>query len=191
MGQTAPIAEGTVPRALPGGVPDTLLNLYETYCLREVDGLLALLPPGGVRSLHREVARRRAEGTLGGEVDTFTALHDLARELLPLPDYVGWVGDFLEHREQYLAHLGVSPVPLSADPVTVGLRPFGEAWFAALVIHKEVHDWRGHLQFHRDGDPRSWRTADIFREEEALAVRDRFQALTPDSLQAFLRSVLP
>lgn len=194
-------AAGVAPPAVPtapsirgealGGVPETLLNLYARYRTHEAAGLLALLPEGGVRSLHREVERRRAEGAFSSEVDTFSALHLLAEELLPLPNYAEWVADYLTHREAYLLHLGVSSAPESSEPVTIGLRPFGHDWFASLAVFRGSNGWRGFLQFHRDGELRGWRTADVFREEEVDLIRERFQALSPDSLQAFLRSVFP
>ncbi len=176
------------------GVPDTLLGLYRRYCEVETRELLAILPPAGLRSLYREARNRAEAGGVAISADPIGAVRALAGEILPLPPYAEWVGLYLQNRTEYLRRMGVSELPERDEPVTVELRPFGEGWFAALSVLRTPLEWRGYLEFHREegaGAGPCWRTTDIFRESTPSGIRARFKALTPASLEAFLRSVLP
>lgn len=166
---------------------------YAAYRLRQGRDLLTLLPREGVRSL---VRLARSEDTRAEP--SFEDLARLAADLLPLPPFGAWLEDFHRHRAE---HLAIAEPPVSAGPVTPagesvtlevrGFRTGNEEWVASLVVHEVPEGWRGAVHFHRPPETRSVRTADIFREADVTAVRDRFRAFDEATLGAFLRSSLP
>ena len=117
-------------------------------------------------------------------------------DLLPLPPFEVWRADFQANRSTHLqseapSHRG----PRADGPVTTAFRSFGafgDTWYAALDVCPGQDGWTGHLTYHAESHPsRSLRTADLFREPDAEAVRRRFLEFDDGTLQAFLRSVLP
>ena len=67
----------------------------------------------------------------------------------------------------------------------------GLRWRATLNLFRRDEAWRGFIVFNRVGEMETVRTADIFREEDPDAIRNRFLGFHNQTLQAFLRSVLP
>jgi len=169
------------------GLGEGLQRLYAEYRRREAAALLSLIPPEAVRPLYR-MARDRVSSRGGQAPEDPVAL-------LPLPPFEVWLADFRGHRGAHLQGLDMDPrAPDPAAPVTVEVRSFrrgdGE-WYAGLSLFRRAPVWWGFLSFSRaDGIPVA-RTADIFREEDPEAIRDRFRSFGPDALQAFLRSALP
>jgi hypothetical protein len=166
---------------------------YEAYCERQGRDLLVLLPREGVRALVRRLRDRDREAEV-----TLDRLAVLAVELLPLPPFRVWLEDFHRNRAAHF-EIAESPTgdgPNSPDgvPVTVEVRSFAvgvDEWVASLCVHPVERGWHGSIHFHRPPDPQAVRTADVFREVDASAVRERFRAFDAHTLQAFLRSALP
>lgn len=82
----------------------------------------------------------------------------------------------------------------NGPPVVVDLRSFmrdGDEWFAALTVFREKEAWRGFIGFSSESRERDLRTADIFREDDPESIRRRFRSFDPETLKAFLRSVIP
>jgi hypothetical protein len=69
------------------------------------------------------------------------------------------------------------------------LPPF-HVWAADFQRNRGGDVWRGYMLF-RDGAGTRFSTADIFCEDSARTIRERFLAFEPDTLRAFLRSSLP
>jgi hypothetical protein len=181
----------------PGAFPDTLRGLYEQYCEHEAGELLSLVPQSDLRDFLRRASAwspSAAEADDGGSLSHDAALARVrryARSLLPLPSYEVWVRSYLKNRSAYLDRLGVAAAPKSEEPVMVAIREFGDGWYAALHLSNRNEGWSGSLHFHRTESARSYRTADIFREEDPAEIRSRFLSFDAATLQAFLRSVLP
>lgn len=169
---------------------------YEDYCRRQVKGLVSLLPKEAIRPLY---ARARAWGRdTGNEVekDPLATFLLFLQELLPLPSREVWERDRAEHLDAHVREEFDSPPAYRGDspPVTVesrGLELDGRRWRATLNLLRRDEAWRGFIVFHRLGDKETVRTADIFREEDPDEIRKRFLAFHNQTLQAFLRSVLP
>ena len=181
--------------------PDTLRGLYERYCGVEADELVSLLSRSALRDFIRRAAAWEATSRYAGGSgptspadrpeedsvsyeDAIARVRRYARSLLPLPPYEVWVGSYLENREAYLAHLGVATAPVSEEPVMVELRELGDGWYAALQLAHRDEEWLGSIQFHRTESNRSYRTADIFREEDPAEIRARFLSFDPPTLRA-------
>lgn len=190
----------------PGAFPDTLRGLYEKYCEIESAELLSLIPQDELRNFLRrasawtpEDGESGPEGASSADSKGTTLSHDAAltqvrryaRSLLPLPTYDVWVRSYLRNRAPYLDRLGVAAAPVSEEPVMVAIQEFGEGWYAALFLSNRNGGWSGSIHFHRSESARSYRTADIFREEDPTEIRSRFLSFDSATLHAFLRSVLP
>jgi hypothetical protein len=67
----------------------------------------------------------------------------------------------------------------------------GLRWRATLNLFRRDEAWRGFIIFNPIGKDEMVRTADIFREEDPDEIRNRFLGFHNQTLQAFLRSVLP
>ena len=181
--------------ALPGA-GEGLRRLYGEYRRREASELLALMPREAVRPLYRLARDRRSDGGGSSPVDPLALLVDFVEtSLLPLPSFDVWLADFQAHRGAHLQSLDTDPRAADpGSPVTVEVRSFrkGDREFhAGLCIFRRDTVWWGFLAFSgSDGAPLA-RTADIFREEEPEAIRERFRGFGTDAFQAFLRSSLP
>lgn len=167
--------------------PESLRALYARYCEREAAELLTLLPREGVRALIR------AAGVGAEDPEVLSAVRAVARGLLPLPPYEVWVQSYLADRTPYLARLGVPSVPVRAEPVTVAVRPVGDAWWAQLNLHQGPNGWVGHILFHPDPEGEAAqsalrRTGDIFRGPDPDAFRVRFLDFGRAAMDGFLRS---
>lgn len=173
-------------------VPDTLRALYRQYCQVEARELLVLMPRGGVKTLWGRVRARQEAQPVEHSGDSIRLLADEAERILPLPPYEVWLQSWIENREPFLVRMGIPAAPSSADPVTVATREVDHRWWAHLnLVRADDGRWRGFLSFHAQGEPRTLRTAEIFRGDDPADLRRRFRDFTPLSLQAFLRSVLP
>jgi hypothetical protein len=115
--------------------------------------------------------------------------------LLPLPPLEVWLADRARSPEAHLHDIGDSAEAPAADaPVTVESRDVslaGRPWAAHLRSFREGGAWRGFIAFEDRLSSEVHRTALIFRESDAVDVRERFLSFEPRTLEAFLRSALP
>jgi len=165
--------------------------------------LLALLPDGAVRPLYARAREWADARGVHRREDPLATLRAYCRELLPLPPYRAWVADVVRNPGAYADDLAPDPggegVRDEAEPVTVdvrGVRHRGRSWYARLNLVPDSPGWSGFISF-SPGDAAgaspsaTYRTADVFREETAEAVRERFADFDEAALGAFLRSILP
>ncbi|TVP75599.1 MAG: hypothetical protein EA352_07825 [Gemmatimonadales bacterium] len=189
----AEAASRELSRGTPRGgapVPDTLRALYRRYCQVEARELLNVIPRAGVRSLWAQA--RTSSDAVPGTEDALDRLVGEAMGILPLPPYDVWVRAWMADRQPFLERMGVPATPAGPEPVTVATREVDQRWWAHLNLFRTGDGrWRGFLSFHAQGEPRTLRTAEIFRGDDPAELRRRFREFTPLSLQAFLRSVLP
>lgn len=186
----SPVSDGAV------GVGEGLRPLYEAYRRREATALLSLLPREAVRPLYRVAREQMAPISGEGLEDPVALLVDFVeQQLLPLPPFHVWLRDFRAHRAAHLEGMEATPAgPDPASPVAVevrNLRYGGGDWYAALHLFRRDSVWWGFIRFSGAPDLTEVRTADIFREDDPEAIRDRFRSFGNDALQAFLRSSLP
>lgn len=175
--------------------PD-LDSRYEEYCRRQAKGLVSLLPKEAIRPLY---GRAREWGRQTGkevDKDPLATLFLFLRETIPLPPKEIWAQDRAKYLEAHVQEEFASPSALqrSSPPVTVesrGMEFDGERWRATLNLFRRDEAWRGFIVFNPIGETEVVRTADIFREEDPDEIRNRFLGFHNQTLQAFLRSVLP
>jgi hypothetical protein len=178
-----------------GQDPD-LASRYEEYCHRQAKGLVSILPKEAIRPLY---ARAREWGRAEGkevEKDPLATFLLFLRELIPLPPRDVWERDRADHLDAHVKEEFESPAAhrRSSPPVTVesrGMEMDGRRWRATLNLFRKDEAWRGFIVFNPLGELSSVRTADIFREEDPDEIRNRFLGFHNQTLQAFLRSVLP
>lgn len=169
---------------------------YEDYCRRQAKGLVSLLPKEAIRPLY---ARAREWGRQTGkevEKDPLATLFLFLREIMPLPPKDVWARDRTANLDAHVREEFASPPAhrRSSPPVTVesrGMEIDGERWRATLNLFRRDEVWRGFIVFNPVGESETLRTADIFREEDPDEIRNRFLGFHNQTLQAFLRSVLP
>jgi len=118
------------------------------------------------------------------------------RELIPLPPRAVWEEDRNQNLDAHVKEEFDSPPAhrRSSPPVTVesrGMELEGRRWRATLNLFRRDEAWRGFIVFNLLGEDEAVRTADIFREEDPDEIRNRFLGFHNQTLQAFLRSVLP
>jgi hypothetical protein len=172
-----------------------LETLYEAYRRRQALSLLGLIPREAIRPLYREAGRWASGCGIRDWADPMAILTAYCMDLLPLPTFEVWLSDLRrnpgEHlREREAAPPGASP----SQPVKTDVRRVvhqNRSWVAGLHVFRDQDTWRGFVAFQSEEGPTLLRTADIFREDRAEAIRRRFDELDPSTLQAFLRSVLP
>ncbi len=175
--------------------PD-LGSRYDEYCRRQAKGLVSILPKEAIRPLY---ARAREWGRKTGnevEKDPLATFLLFLEELIPLPPRDVWEADRTEHLRAHVKEEFDSPPAhrLSSPPVTVesrGMEMEGERWRATLNLFRRDEAWRGFIVFNPIGEAETVRTTDIFREEDPDEIRNRFLGFHNQTLQAFLRSVLP
>lgn len=183
------------------GDDSELRGRYEAYRLRQARALASILPTEAVRPLYARA--REWSKTLGGSKPRAEQEHDplalfilYLQELLPLPPLEVWLEDRVHHFQAHLeeefesaqAHQRPSP------PVTVESRGVvldRQRWTAVLNLFCRDGAWRGFIAFQTANEAEALRTTDIFREENPEEIRGRFLAFHDQTLQAFLRSVLP
>lgn len=187
------------PAATPPGVvhedPD-LDSRYRDYCLRQAKGLVSLIPKEAIRPLY---ARAREWGRETGEEvekDPLATLFLFFQEIIPLPPREVWERDRARHLDAHVREEFASPPAhrRSSPPVTVesrGMEIDGQRWRATLNLFRRDEVWRGFIVFNPVGESETVQTTDIFREEDPDEIRNRFLGFHNQTLQAFLRSVLP
>lgn len=178
------------------GAGEGLRQLYEAYRRREASALLSLLPREAVRPLYRRARERMVPDAVASTDDPVALLVAyVEQELLPLPPFAVWLRDFQAHRAAHLEGIDAAPAgPDPASPVAVEVRSIHHAnvdWYAALHLFRRDGVWWGFIRFTGAGQPSEVRSADIFREEDPEAIRERFRSFGLDALRAFLRSSLP
>jgi hypothetical protein len=169
---------------------------YEEYCRRQAKGFVSILPKEAIRPLYAK-AREWGRNT-GREVekDPLATFLLFLQDLIPLPPREVWEKDRAENLDAHVKEEFESPPAhrRSSPPVTVesrGMEMDGRRWRATLNLFRRDEAWRGFIVFNPVGEDESVRTADIFREEDPDAIRNRFLGFHNQTLQAFLRSVLP
>ena len=188
-------ARGAVSPDVVSADPD-LGSRYDEYCRRQAKGLVSILPKEAIRPLY---ARARAWGReTGREVakDPLATFLLFLQELIPLPPRGVWERDRADHLDAHVREEFASPPAhhRSSPPVTVesrGMEMDGRRWRATLNLFRRDEAWRGFIVFNPLGEAEAVRTADIFREEDPDEIRNRFLGFHNQTLQAFLRSVLP
>jgi hypothetical protein len=169
---------------------------YEEYCRRQAKGLVSILPKNAIRPLY---ARAREWGRMTGkevEKDPLATFVRYLQEVMPLPPRAVWEADRSKNLAAHVREEFDSPPAQhrSSPPVTVesrGMEMDGRRWRATLNLFRKDEAWRGFIIFNPLGESEVARTADIFREEDPDDIRNRFLGFHNQTLQAFLRSVLP
>lgn len=169
---------------------------YEEYCRRQAKGLVSILPKEAIRPLYaraREWGRNTGQEVVKDPLATFILF---LRDLIPLPPRDVWEKDRAEHLDAHVKEEFDSPPAhrRSSPPVTVesrGMEMEGRRWRATLNLFRRDEAWRGFIVFNLLGEDEMVRTTDIFREEDPDEIRNRFLGFHNQTLQAFLRSVLP
>ena len=172
-----------------------LKGRYEEYCRQQASLLLEIIPRERVRPLYRRARAWATERGLHESQDPMSTLHAFCRDLLPLPPFDVWLLDYERHRlAPVSAGLGWSPLPAPTEPLAVEIRRLeheAEPWQGTLEVYRGGNAWRGLIRFQRDGEGDSFRTGEIFCEQDLQALRDRFISFTAPTMSAFLRSTLP
>jgi len=187
----------------PDAVPLTVVHedpdlgsRFDEYCRRQAKGLVSILPKEAIRPLYaraREWGRKTGKEVAKDPLATFLLF---LQELLPLPPRDVWERDRAEHLDAHVKEEFDSPPAhhRSSPPVTVesrGMEMEGRRWRATLNLFRRDEAWRGFIVFNPLGEAETVRTTDIFREEDPDEIRNRFLGFHNQTLQAFLRSVLP
>ena len=169
---------------------------YQEYRRRQAGAVASLIPKEAVRPLYGR-ARDWAEG-LGLErgKDPLATFLLYLEELLPLPPFEIWLEDRTRNLDAHLQEEFDPGQPHSrtTPPVTVESRGFkmeGRHWRASLNLFRREEAWRGFIAFRALDGLGGVRTGDIFREDDPDEIRERFLSYHAQTLQAFLRSVLP
>jgi hypothetical protein len=169
---------------------------YRSYRQRQARALVSLIPPEVVRPLYasaREWARERGHEVGKDPLATFLLFLET---LLPLPPFDLWKDDRTRNLSEHLREEseGIEALQSRSIPMRVDSRLVehaGEEWKATLHLFRREEAWRGYILFDRGSAESGVRTADIFREDNPEEVRERFLDCRSETLQAFLRSVLP
>jgi len=169
---------------------------YREYRLRQAKGLVSLLPKEAIRPLY---ARAREWGRNTGrevEKDPLATLFLFLQQLIPLPPRTVWETDRAKYLDAHVQEEFASPPAhrRASPPVTVesrGMEFDGQRWRATLNLFRRDEAWRGFVVFNPLGESETVQTTDIFREEDPDEIRNRFLGFHNQTLQAFLRSVLP
>jgi hypothetical protein len=173
-----------------------LEDRYRDYRKRQAGLLASLLPKEAVRPTYAQAREWSKKMGLGGGKDPLATLLHYLEELLPLPPFEVWLADRSQNMDEHLQEefkpglTQTSPNP----PVSVesrGMVMGGRKWRASLNLFRREDIWRGFIAFRPLDGVGGVRTADIFREEDPEEIRQRFLSFHSQTLQAFLRSVLP
>lgn len=184
------------PATLVGEDPDLDVR-YEEYCRRQSKALVSILPKEAVRPLYARAREWGRETGMEVHKDPLaTLLHFVREVVLPLPPRQTWLEDRVRNLDAHLQEEFDSPPAYrrSSPPVTVesrGMDLDGERWQASLNLFRRDEAWRGFIGFNPVGGETGVQTGEIFREEDPEEIRTRFLTFHNQTLQAFLRSVLP
>ncbi len=181
----------------PGRPPTpapTLRERYQWYRERQLSMLLSVLSREAVRTLYGHAREWAAERGEHESKDPMATLRRYCGEILPLPPFHVWAADFQRNRSAYLdddleppgGSSRGEPAPIEARSVTYR----SAIWNVELRVFDDGDVWRGYMLFRDVGDT-AFSTADIFCEDSARMIRERFLAFEPETLRAFLRSSLP
>lgn len=180
---------------VPLETPEVLYLRYQCYRRRQVTRLLHLVPRDAIRELYGQARAWASERGLHDARDPMATLSAFAEHLLPLPSFEVWQEDRARHPLSHIEDGGEDP---RSDemvlPRRLEDRRFhygGRSWTASLNVFRDGAMWRGFLRFREVGRGRRYHTANIFLEETARKVRQRFREFDRGTLGAFLRSVLP
>lgn len=179
--------------ARTGASEEELWRWYHAYRRRQARRLVSILPKDAVRPLYR-AALAHMDATTGEGADPLSVLMEHCVTLLPLPPFEVWLADLAHHPEAHFEDWDEAvDAPSPADPATLAARELirgDERWRVALCAYPHDGAWRAHLSFTGPALHDSHRTAPVFRELSAEALRDRFMDFDATSLEAFLRSCL-
>lgn len=175
--------------------PEILFARYRCYRRRQVTRLLHLVPRDAVRELYGQARAWASERGIHDPQDPMASLSSFAEHLLPLPPFEVWRADRARYPLGHIEDGGEDPQSGSMTrPRRLEDRRFrygGRHWIASLNVFRDGSAWRGFLRFREVGRAHRYHTANIFLEETARNVRERFREFDRGTLGAFLRSVLP
>lgn len=179
--------------ASTGASEEELLRWYHAYRRRQARRLVSILPRDAVRPLYRAALAATGAASADG-ADPLSVLMEHCAKVLPLPPFEVWLADLARHPQAHFEDWDEAvDAPSSADPATLAARELirgDERWRVALCAYPQDGTWRAHLSFTGPALHDSHRTAAVFREPSAEALRDRFMDFDITSLEAFLRSCL-
>jgi hypothetical protein len=173
-----------------------LEDRYRAYLRRQAGAFASLIPREAVRPLYGQARSWAKESGLDVGKDPMATFLLFLQDFLPLPPFDVWLADRVQHLEAHLEEeFAPEEVHRSASPpVTVesrGMLMEGRRWRASLNLFRREDAWRGYIAFRSQDGSEGRRTADIFRDEDPDEIRRRFLSFHSQTLQAFLRSVLP
>lgn len=175
--------------------PEVLYARYQYYRRRQVTRLLHLVPRDAIRELYGQARAWARDRGLHDARDPMATLSAFAERLLPLPPFEVWMEDRARHPLNHLEDGGEAPrSDETVHPRRLEDRRFhygNRRWIASLNVFRDGAMWRGFLRFREVGRGHRYHTANIFLEETARKVRERFREFDRGTLGAFLRSVLP
>ena len=179
--------------ARTGASEEELRHWYHAYRRRQARRLVSILPKDAVRPLYRAALARKDAMTAEG-ADPLGVLVEYCVTMLPLPPFEVWLADLARHPEAHFEDWDEAvDAPSRTDPATLAARELirgDERWRVTLCGYPHDGAWRAHLSFIGPALHDSHRTAPVFRERSAEALRDRFMDFDVTSLEAFLRSCL-
>ena len=180
---------------VPLETQEVLYLRYQCYRRRQVTRLLHLVPRDAIREPYGQARAWASERGLHDARDPMATLSAFAEHLLPLPSFEVWQEDRARHPLSHIEDGGEDP---RSDEMVLPRRLEGRrfhyggrSWIASLNVFRDGAMWRGFLRFREVGRGRRYHTANIFLEETARKVRQRFREFDRGTLGAFLRSVLP
>lgn len=195
LAQKAISSSWTPPLDHPAETREILYFRYHAYRRRQVSKLLHVMPREGIRDLYGKARDWAKEQGCHDPRDPMAGLLRYAESILPLPTFEVWLKDReahpLGHLEDVSEHASLAG---ETRPGRVEQRTFshrGSAWVAALHVFRRHGAWRGFVRFRKEGAEDSYHTANIFREDTAKEIRERFEEFDEASLGAFLTSALP
>ena len=187
--------EPSAPRDAPAETPEVLFFRYHAYRRRQAARLLYVMPREAVRELYGKAREWAKERGLHDTRDPMATLIRFAEHILPLPPLEVWLADRQRNPLHHMEDVGEGPhTAIAARPSKLEDRRFeygGRQWIASLNVFLDGGMWRGFLRFREPGRTRWHHTANIFLEETATEVRERFREFDGATLGAFLRSVIP
>ena len=184
-------------RDKPLETPEVQFARYQCYRRRQITRLLHLVPRDAIRDLYGEARAWASERGIHDARDPMATLSAYAEHILPLPPFEVWAADRRRHPLSHIEDGGEDPraeASATVHPRRLEDRRFrygGRTWVASLNVFRDGAMWRGFLRFRETGRDHRHHTANIFLEETARMVRERFREFDRGTLGAFLRSVLP
>lgn len=179
--------------ASTGASEEELRRWYHAYRRRQARRLVSILPRDAVRPLYRAALAGMDARSAGG-ADPLRVLMEYCATVLPLPPFEVWLADLARYPAAHFQDWDEAvDAPSPADPATLAARELirgDERWRVTLCAYPQDGAWRAHLSFAGPALHDAHRTAPVFREPSAEALRDRFMDFEITSIEAFLRSCL-